>query len=160
MVLDEGQKMKRISLFALLLLSGCFATAEPLYLPDGSSGYHISCGNYVGTPADCIEKAGEMCGTNGYQMFDQAGHPLNAEAQNQAVIAALNTTAKTSHSTDSQQNMFVKCKSIEAPLHITPALTTPKVDAMPITPMAPVTPPAPAPVPGAATSAPIPLENK
>ena len=144
--------MKKLSLFALLLLGGCYATAEPLFLPDGSSGYRISCGGYIGTMADCIEEAGDMCSANGYQMFDQAGRPLSTEAQNQAVITALNNSAS-KHSTDTQQNMFIKCKTNDAPLHMTPAPPPPQVEMKPVdTKPAPATP--------AADTAPIPLENK
>ena len=107
--------------------------------------------------ADCIEKAGEMCGVNGYQMFDQAGKPLSSETQSQAVIAALNNNPP-KHSSDAQQQMFIKCKTTEAPLHMTPAPPPPRVETKPVDTKpvdAKSTSPSPAP-----NNAPIPLENK
>lgn len=141
--------MKKLSLFALLLLGGCYATVEPMFLPDGSSGYRVTCGNYIGVMSDCIKKAGDLCSANGYQMYDQAGRPLNAETQTQTIIAALNNTpAKNDKSTDGQHVMFIKCKSMDAPLHMTPALTTPQVEEKPVE------------IPSASPDAkPIPLES-
>jgi hypothetical protein len=148
--------MKRISVFALLLLGGCYATAEPLFLPDGSSGYRLSCGDYIGTPADCIAKAGEMCGANGYQMYDQAGKPMNTETQNQTVIATLNNgSVKRNQAADDQKNMFIKCKTNDAPLRMTPAPQPPQVEMKPVEPKPPLLmPPASAPP---ADNGPIPL---
>src|SRR5690242_12888539 len=108
---------KKLSFLAPLLLTGCFATAQPMFLPDGSSGYRISCDNYLSGTQDCLQKAGDVCGSNGYQMYDQSGHLKNEDSQNQSVIAAINSTpaigSRSSKPVDSPKLMFIKCKSMD-----------------------------------------------
>jgi len=160
--------MRRLALFTLLLLGGCYATATPMFLPDGSSGFHVTCGNYIGETADCIEKAGEVCGASGYRLYDQNGRPLSDEDQTRTVIAALNSNGskRTSRSSDNQQSMFVKCKApppivIEAPIPVENKPLPPVATPAPSTPAqgmktAPPPPPSKPPVPD--SSGPIPLQ--
>ena len=57
-------------LFLSILVSsfGC-AISKKTYLPDGSQGYSISCdGAAVGINV-CFEKAGELCGSRGYDIL-------------------------------------------------------------------------------------------
>ncbi len=100
-------------LSALLVLGGCFATSESVYLPDGTSGYRLSCNVGINDIADCMKKAGELCGPNGYNTFDQSGHMRSDADQNQIVIAALNGgTRGYARTTDNQKFMLVKCKPV------------------------------------------------
>lgn len=63
--------MKRaILMFAILLLTGC-ATSEKITLPDGRAGYAIECGGYT-TWTDCLKKAGELCGSDGYHVHGRS----------------------------------------------------------------------------------------
>jgi hypothetical protein len=136
--------MKKLLPFTLLLLSGCFATSEPMYLPDGSQGYRISCEHYMGTTADCLQKAGDLCGAQGYITYDQNGRVKSEESQNQTVIAAVNnTTTNTAArsvkvSPPDARNIFIKCRSNDMPLHLTPAANPAPVQSL-MTPMPPPT---------------------
>ncbi len=59
------------ALYLLILpvvLVGCISTSE-LTLPDGSPGYGIHC-NELANLSQCYQKAGELCGAAGYQVFD------------------------------------------------------------------------------------------
>ena len=136
--------MKKIPLLALLFLTGCFATADQMYLPDGSSGYRISCSGYMGEASDCIQKASDLCGANGYQTYDQNGKLKNDDVQTQAVIAAINNgaakRAATTTTADAPKSMFIKCKSTDMPLRLSPA-PTPQVDNKPM-PLGNTPPPA------------------
>jgi hypothetical protein len=126
--------MKKLPLLALLVLAACYATAEPMYLPDGSQGYRISCDHYLGSITDCLQKAGDMCGANGYQVYDPSGHLKSEESQNQAVIAALNSdtnASKNKMSPETPKNMFIKCRSMDMPMRLAPA-PNPQVDSNPV----------------------------
>ena len=64
-----------MSKFILLLvctaafLSGCGARAKPIIGPDGREAYHVTCGGIQNSMTDCIEKAGEICGSRGYNIL-------------------------------------------------------------------------------------------
>lgn len=49
---------------SVLTLAGCM---HPIVLPDGSSGYAITCKN---SPEKCYQKASKAC-PNGYEFFDK-----------------------------------------------------------------------------------------
>jgi hypothetical protein len=54
-----------------LALTGCSTTPTltELKMPDGTDGFGIRCdGNHMSW-SDCFEKAGEMCGNRGYEIF-------------------------------------------------------------------------------------------
>jgi len=54
------------------LVTAC-ASSKPVYLPDGSRGYSISCdGAAVGMNV-CFEKAGQLCGSRGYDLLNREG---------------------------------------------------------------------------------------
>jgi len=57
------------TLSAILALSGC-VTATPIITPSGQQGFSLNCSamNDIG---QCYKKAGELCGGNGYKIFDQ-----------------------------------------------------------------------------------------
>lgn len=54
------------------LLAGC-ATATPIFTPDGRKGFAIDCSGGGLTWAECMQKAGEICGSAGYDTFTQNG---------------------------------------------------------------------------------------
>ncbi len=58
--------------FGVFILSGC-ALATDTYLPDGSKGYSISCSGAALTYATCLEKAGDLCGSQGYSIVNSDG---------------------------------------------------------------------------------------
>lgn len=59
--------MKRISLLALLALTGC-ATADKITLPGGVDGYAIECQH----PGQCYNKASEVCAPGVYAIDDKS----------------------------------------------------------------------------------------
>lgn len=67
--------MIKILLIATILLNGC-AISTPVYLADGSHGYKISCNGAASNFGTCIEKAGEICGSKGYTLFDRDGSAM------------------------------------------------------------------------------------
>jgi hypothetical protein len=55
-----------------VMLTSC-AMSKPTYLSDGTQGHSISCdGSAVGMNV-CFEKAGELCGSRGYNLLNKAG---------------------------------------------------------------------------------------
>jgi hypothetical protein len=53
-------------------LMGC-VTANPTYVPDGRQGYAIDCGGEFASWGGCFEKAGAICGSRGYDVFNKSG---------------------------------------------------------------------------------------
>ena len=49
----------------LVALSGC-ATSSKTHTPDGKVGHSITCSGTALTWGSCYEKAGAICGANGY----------------------------------------------------------------------------------------------
>lgn len=71
--------------FALAMLGGC-VTATPLITPSGAQGFSLNCSamNDIG---ECYKKAGELCGGNGYEIFDQQNKPASFwSAANQTLV--------------------------------------------------------------------------
>jgi hypothetical protein len=66
-----------IGLCALALAStlGC-VTAMPIITPSGDQGFSLNCSamNDIGL---CYKKAGELCGGNGYEIFDKNNQPAS-----------------------------------------------------------------------------------
>ncbi|WP_374474589.1 hypothetical protein [Zoogloea sp.] len=59
-------------LFVTTTLAAC-AIVKETYMSDGSKGYSISCdGAAVGINM-CFEKAGELCGSSGYDLITREG---------------------------------------------------------------------------------------
>ena len=60
---------------ACVALSGC-VTATPITTPTGDQGFTINCSamNDIG---HCYKKAGDICGSNGYEIFDQNNKPVS-----------------------------------------------------------------------------------
>lgn len=73
------------ALAAAVSLSGC-VTATPVITPSGQQGFTINCSamNDVG---QCYKKAGELCGSAGYEIFDQNNKPASFwSAANQTMV--------------------------------------------------------------------------
>lgn len=58
---------------AFFALGGC-VTATPIITPGGQQGFSLDCSafNDIG---QCYRKAGEICGGNGYEIYDQNNKP-------------------------------------------------------------------------------------
>lgn len=53
-----------------LLMTACTTAVSPTYTATGDSGYRLTCGGLFGDGdlGSCYEKAGQLCGTNGYRV--------------------------------------------------------------------------------------------
>ncbi len=92
------------ALLAILFISGC-ATSKKTYLPDGSEGYSISCdGSAVGINV-CFEKAGEICGSNGYDLINREGQviPIGTGSAN-------NQGAFVTYGAFNTKSIMIRCK--------------------------------------------------
>ena len=84
------------SLMTLLLIS-C-ANVSETYGPDGSRAYSIDCSGAARTWAMCLEKAGEICTTRGYDVVTRTG--------DQGAVASGSFAG-----TVTTRGMVIKCKS-------------------------------------------------
>lgn len=67
----EPSMNKVCAVFALVFfVAGC-ATANKTYAPDGREAYSIDCSGSARTWAQCVEKAGSLCGAHGYDIYDR-----------------------------------------------------------------------------------------
>jgi len=58
---------------AAVSLCGCAVSVKSVYGPDGGEAQAITCSSGWGLDwSDCFEKAGEICGTRGYKVWNQA----------------------------------------------------------------------------------------
>jgi hypothetical protein len=62
--------LKYVSL--VFVLTGC-AFSKEIYLPDGTKGHSISCDGAAVGIAKCFEKAGDLCGSRGYDQLGREG---------------------------------------------------------------------------------------
>jgi hypothetical protein len=58
--------------FATVIVAGC-AVDHPTYGPDGHAAHSINCSGSALTWNACYEKAGEVCGAQGYTVVQQNG---------------------------------------------------------------------------------------
>jgi len=60
--------MKKLFLICLALafLAGCAAKATPVIGPDGTQHYSIDCSSEFLSWSDCLAKASQVCGAQGY----------------------------------------------------------------------------------------------
>ncbi len=63
-------KLPLLSILACTLLISC-TTAKEINTPSGSAGYAIKCNGKWLDWSNCYEKAGEVCGENGYTIIDE-----------------------------------------------------------------------------------------
>lgn len=64
----------RIAALALIAiqLSGCAIGVKSVFGPDGQQAYAITCSALGRHWTDCFEKAGELCGARGYNIWNQS----------------------------------------------------------------------------------------
>lgn len=58
--------------FMALCVAGC-ATVHDTYAPDGRPAYALNCSGMARGWDKCYSKAGELCGTRGYDVLDRSG---------------------------------------------------------------------------------------
>lgn len=70
--LDWKGAMWRV-LFALaVFLPGC-ASSSKTFGPDGREIHVLNCSDWARSWSMCLERAGELCGANGYDVLDRSG---------------------------------------------------------------------------------------
>jgi hypothetical protein len=89
--------MRYVVVACLAMLAGC-TTAQEIYFPDGTRGHRVSCDTCATGPADCYQKAGEICGANGYTIVNMPD----------------GTISSYSRSYSSPGDLFIKCKDSTA----------------------------------------------
>lgn len=92
--------MKKIVGIVCLLMTGC-ATQKTTYLPDGSQGYSIDCSGQALNWGMCDTKAGQTCGSRGYEVVRRDGE--------QSPTAVANSTGLYAGAFV-QRTMLIKCK--------------------------------------------------
>lgn len=95
------------SFIFVIFLSSCI-TAKEVRLPDGSVGQHVTCGGQIYSFGDCVAKAGEICGANGYMVLGSNGEQMpysNSSATWANGVGGFNAQS----GTIVQRDLFVKC---------------------------------------------------
>ncbi|MBK6958818.1 MAG: hypothetical protein AABY99_08965 [Pseudomonadota bacterium] len=94
--------MKTLYLIVLCaIILGC-ATSRETFVPDGGKGHSINCSGAALNWGMCYEKAGEICGANGYDVI--------AGGSDQGAIAAGNQYGFYGGSVINR-SMLIKCKN-------------------------------------------------
>ena len=92
--------LRCLLLTAALSLLGC-ATARQTYTPDGRAGYTVDCSGDVLTWSYCYQKAGDLCGTRGYDLLTMVGDPRGAVVTPPTLLTA---------GAGSARSMLIACK--------------------------------------------------
>lgn len=93
-------KNAAIALATVILLSGC-ASASKTYGPDGKEAFSINCSGLARTWGMCFEKAGDLCGTRGYEVVGQGS--------DHGAVVSVNPSGGFGGTTISR-SLLVKCK--------------------------------------------------
>lgn len=89
-----------IALATAILLNGC-ASASRTYGPDGKEAFSINCSGLARNWGMCYEKAGDLCGTRGYEVIGQGG--------DFGTVASVNPSGGVGGSVISR-SLLIKCK--------------------------------------------------
>lgn len=96
----------------LITLQGC-VTSREVFLADGTKGYNIGCNGSGMNYSNCLEKAGEVCGTRGYHLLNQQGEVVpfsQAVREFGAYTKSPSIGYLTSSGSIVTRNLFIKCK--------------------------------------------------
>ncbi|EGK7287020.1 TPA: hypothetical protein G7125_004043 [Salmonella enterica subsp. enterica serovar Typhi] len=92
------------------VMVGCFcvflagrATATKTYAPDGREAYTIECSGVGGSWAMCQAKAGDLCGSKGYDLI--------STGSDQGAIANIDGSTGNAFATNTiSRSMYIACK--------------------------------------------------
>jgi hypothetical protein len=65
-------ELNRLAVLTAVVLAGC-ASSTTTYGPDGRQIHALNCSGWARSWAMCLERAGELCGPNGYDVIDRGG---------------------------------------------------------------------------------------
>ena len=82
------------------LMTGC-AVVDKTYGPDGRQAFTLNCSGPMMTWADCQKKAGELCGSRGYDTLDRSSNQTGSAGGGNGMFAA---------SSSQQRSMMIACK--------------------------------------------------
>lgn len=71
-----------LGIVAATAISAC-ATSKQTFTADGREGYSLNCSGAARTWGQCLEKAGEICGTRGYEVLDRSDQQGSTVGGNQ-----------------------------------------------------------------------------
>jgi len=104
------------TLFILIVfvtaLQGC-VTSREVFLADGTQGHNINCSGSGKNYSNCLEKAGEICGTRGYHLLNQQGDVVpfsQAIRESGANLQSASVGYLTQSGPIITRNLFIKCK--------------------------------------------------
>lgn len=66
---EKEESMKALYLVTLCTIAVGCVTSREAFLPDGGKGHSINCSGTGLNWGSCYEKAGEICGTRGYDVI-------------------------------------------------------------------------------------------
>lgn len=85
-------------------LAGC-AVSRQISGPDGETLYAIECSGYMMTMGSCLEKAGKICGDNGYELL-MGGTTNHGNAATFGQFGVISTPII-------QREIVVRCKNLD-----------------------------------------------
>lgn len=89
-----------LALSAVVAVAGC-ASSSKTYTADGREGYSLDCSGTARNWGMCLEKAGDICGTRGYDVLERTGDQGAMVGANQ--YGMYGSTTRT-------RNMLIACK--------------------------------------------------
>jgi hypothetical protein len=100
-----------------LLFQAACVTDQTTYLPDGSLGYHITCGGTLFSMGDCIRRTGEVCGSSGYKITSANGEVIPFSISSGAINGTAGGSFTGGYNSTSgsfiHREIFVKCGASE-----------------------------------------------
>ncbi|PSJ17852.1 hypothetical protein C7H79_05935 [Nitrosomonas supralitoralis] len=103
-----------IVIICIAMLQGCAVPrGKEVFLADGARGYNIYCGGSGLNYSNCLEKAGDICGTRGYHLVNQQGEivPFSIAVREFAPNSQSTTIGYVTQSGSTvTRNLLVKCK--------------------------------------------------
>ena len=97
--------MRSIIVLAVALASAGCATTSQTYLPNGKVGHVVKCPGMANDWGSCFTKAGEVCGSKGYDIVNQSGQVIPSAVFNQT-----NTQATAFSGAMVTRTLMVQCK--------------------------------------------------
>lgn len=94
----------------IIALQGC-VTSREVFLADGTQGHNINCSGSGMNYSNCLEKAGEICGTRGYHLLNQQGDIVPfSRAIREFGVPSGSVGYLTQSGPMVTRNLFIKCK--------------------------------------------------